>query len=108
MSPRESANRKRKSVGQTLPRRIQKAGSVSHSVADPDPKSQAFLTAGFGIREGQKSGSGIRINIQNHFFRKLRNSFWVNKYRYLNSLKRIRDLFDPGSGTEKIQIRDPA
>ncbi len=47
--------------GRSRPRRIQRAGSVSHSVADPDPKSQAFLTAGFGIREGKK----IRIRDQN-------------------------------------------
>ncbi len=72
-----------------LPRRIQKAGSVSHS--DPDPWSGAFLTARSG--KGKKSGSGVGINIQDHFFESLQTVFGLSLMRF-----RIRDLFDPGSG----------
>jgi hypothetical protein len=71
------------------------------SVADPDPRAGAFLTPGSGIRDGEKSESGM--NIPNR--RELRNNFLGLKY--LNSLMRIRIryLLDPGSGM-KNRIRD--
>ena len=62
------------------------------SVADPDPRSGAFLTPGSGMGRKSASGSG------NRFF----------GLKYLNSLMRIRDpgwrQSDPGSG---INIPDP-
>jgi hypothetical protein len=61
---------------------------------NPDPGSRTEM--------GKKSGSGIMIRDEHplSFFRELRNSFLVQKY--LNSLMRIRDIFDPGSGMEKF------
>jgi hypothetical protein len=55
--------------------------------------------AGSGI--GKKSVSGM--NIQGNFLRDFRNIFWGLKI--LNSLMqiRIRDLVNPGSGTEKVR-----
>ncbi len=64
---------------------------IRGSVADPNPGSGAFLTHGSGIRDGVHPGS---------YFRELRNNFWGLKY--LNSLMRIRNTFDPGSGMEKF------
>jgi hypothetical protein len=46
---------------------------------------------------GKKPGSGTGIIFHRAFFLGL-------KYRYLNSLMRIRD---PGFGREEIRIRDP-
>ena len=44
------------------------------SVADPDPVSGAFLTPGFGIRGGEKSGIGHPV--PGPYFRELSNNFW--------------------------------
>jgi hypothetical protein len=45
------------------------------------------------------------MNISDHISESLETLF---EQKYLNSLMRIRDLFDPGAGIrdEKIQIRD--
>jgi hypothetical protein len=57
----------------------------------------AFLTPASGM------GKKIKIRIRNEhprsYFRELRNNCFGLKY--LNSLMRIRDLFDPGSGIKK-------
>ncbi len=63
------------------------------------------------IREGRKSasGSGIRDEQPGSYFLELRNHFFAFLgFKYLNSLMRIRDgdSSDPGSGMEKIPIRD--
>ncbi len=64
---------------------------VSSSVADPDPRSGAFLNLDPGSGMGKKSGSGIRIRDEQpeSYFRELRKHFFGLKY--LNSLMRIRD-----------------
>jgi hypothetical protein len=51
-------------------------------------------------QDGKKSGFEIRDEHSRSFFRELRNIFWGLKY--LNSMMRIRDLFNPGSGMIKI------
>jgi hypothetical protein len=48
----------------------------------------------------KKSGSGSGMNNQDHISMSLETIFWVKIVKFL---KRIRD---PGSGLEKIQIRD--
>jgi hypothetical protein len=55
-----------------------------------------------GSGRGKKSGSRIRDEQSESYFRELRNQFFGLKY--LNSMMRIRDI---GSGMEKIQIWDP-
>jgi hypothetical protein len=57
---------------------------------------------------GKKSGSGSGMNNPDHISESLEIFFWL---KYLNSLLRFWDLgwkkSDPGSGMEKIRIRDP-
>ncbi len=74
------------------------------SVADPDPGSGAFLTPrsgiqdpGFGMDKNQDPdpGSGSGMNNQIIFPRALKTIFGV------------KFGVDPGSGIEKIRIRDP-
>ena len=78
-----------------------------------DPGFGIFLTPESRIRILDSRWKQIRIresvsemNIEEHFFRELKNSFLALKY--LNSLIRMRmrmrypDLFDPGSGTKKF------
>jgi hypothetical protein len=48
--------------------------NIFFSVADPDPGSGAFLTPGYGFRNGKKIGSGSRMNIPDQFFLELRNN----------------------------------
>jgi hypothetical protein len=60
-----------------------------------DPGSGAFLTPGSGM--GKKSGSGM--NNPDHISESLETIFWVKILKFFNE--------DPGSGMEKIQIRDP-
>jgi hypothetical protein len=70
------------------------------SVADPDPGSCAFFTPGSGIRDGQKVRIRIRDEQPESYFRELRNLFfWVSILKFFDA--------DPGSGMEKIWIRDP-
>jgi hypothetical protein len=63
---------------------------------DPDPGSGAFLTPGSGM--GKKSGSGM--NNPDHISESLKKT---------NFRVKILIFFDadPGSGMEKIRIRDP-
>ncbi len=75
--------------GRSRPRRIQKAGSVSHSVADTG--SGAFWTAGSG--KGKKSGSGFGMNIQDHFSENLETVFRLKILKFFDADP------DPGSGT---------
>jgi hypothetical protein len=62
------------------------------------------LTARFGnrIREGKKSGSGIRINIQDHISESLVTVFRLKILKFFDADPDpgIGDLFDPGSGME--------
>jgi hypothetical protein len=93
-------------------------------VADPDPRSGAFLTPGSGIRDrirdlvhfwplepgsgmGKISGSGM--NNPDNISESLETSFWV---KYINSLNRIRNgkNMDPrwkkiGSGIRNTEER---
>ncbi len=69
----------------------------SPSVADPDPRSGAFLTPGSGMVK--KSGSGCRMNNPNHISESLETIFWIKILKFFDA--------DPGSGMEKIGIRDP-
>jgi hypothetical protein len=64
-------------------------------VADPDPGSGAFLTSGSGM--GKKSRSGSGMNIPDHIF----ESFDADQG------SGIFFALDPGSGMEKIRIRNP-
>ncbi len=57
--------------------------ALCNSVGDPEPRSGAFLTPGSGIRDGEKSGSGM--NIPDNFFESFETVFRAN------SLKRIRN-----------------
>jgi hypothetical protein len=59
----------------------------------PYPGSGAFVTPGSGM--GKKLGSRFGMNNQDHIFESLETYFWV----------KIFDA-DPGSGMEKIRIRD--
>ncbi len=59
------------------------------SVADADPGSGAFLTP--------RSGSGM--NNPDHISESLETIFWVKILHFFDA--------DPGSGMEKIRIRDP-
>jgi hypothetical protein len=54
-----------------------------HSVADPDPRSGAFLTPGPGIRDGKK----VSIRIRKPFF-------WVKILKFFDA--------DPGSRMETV------
>ncbi len=60
--------------------------------------------SGMGIKTRFGSGIWIRDEDLGSYFRVLRNNFLGYK-KYLNSLMRIRNLCDPGSGMEKIRIR---
>jgi hypothetical protein len=51
---------------------------------------------------GKRSGSGM--NIPDSISENLETIFWVKK-TYSNSLMRIRNLFDPGSGIRDVKIR---
>ncbi len=70
------------------------------SVADPEPGPGAFLTPESGIRDGQK----IKIRIRRSYFRK---NFWVRILKFFDGDPGpgSENLFDPGSGMEKIRIR---
>ncbi len=48
------------------------------SVVDPDPGSGALLAPGSGIRDGKKSGSGIRTEYPRSYFQVIRIAIiWV-------------------------------
>jgi hypothetical protein len=64
------------------------------SVADQG--SSAFLTPGSGI--GKNSGSGSGVNNRDHNSESLKTIFWVKTLKFFD--------VDPGSGMEKIWIRD--
>ena len=59
-----------------------------------------FLTSGSGSGIGKKSGSGIRIRDEQPgaYIRDLGNNFWVKILKVFDA--------DPGSGMDKIRIRD--
>ncbi len=59
----------------------------------------AFLIHGSWM--GKKSGSGIQVEHPGSYFPELRNNFL--DYKYVYSLMRILNFFDPGSG---FSIRD--
>ncbi len=61
-----------------------------------------------GMGKKSISGPGIRIRYDNpgSCFRELRNNFCDQKYLISLMRIRIRDSLDPGSGMEKILIRD--
>jgi hypothetical protein len=74
------------------------------SVADSDPGSGAFLTPGFGIRDGLKVSIRIRDEESGSYFLELRNHFLgVKILKFFDS---DGDSSDPGSGMEKSWIRD--
>ncbi len=72
------------------------SASLTTSVADPG--SGAFSTPGSGM--GKKSGSGSGMNNPDRIFREFKINFLGLKY-----LGTFFDA-DPGSGLEKILIRD--
>ncbi len=66
--------------------------------ADSDPGSGAFLNPGSGM--GKKIRIRIRDEQPGSYFRELRKIiFWVKIHKFFDA--------DPGSGIEKIRIRDP-
>jgi hypothetical protein len=69
---------------------------AKRSVADSDPRSGAFLTPGSGVCK--KSGSGSRMNNPDHISESLGTIFWVKLLKFFYA--------DPGSGMEKIRIRE--
>jgi hypothetical protein len=48
---------------------------------------------------GMKSGFGIRIRVPDHIYESLETIFWVKILKFFDAY--------PGSGMEKIRIRDP-
>jgi hypothetical protein len=48
---------------------------------------------------GKKSGSGSGMNNPDHSSESLKTIFWVKIFKFFDA--------DPGSGMEKIRIRDP-
>ena len=70
--------------------------AAAGSVADPDPGSGTFLTPGSGMGKNPWSGSGL--NNPDHISESLETFFWVKILKFFDA--------DPGSGMEKIQIRD--
>jgi hypothetical protein len=60
---------------------------------------------------GKKSRSGSGMNIQDHISGSSETIFWVKSYLISLMRIRIRELFDPGSGMEKlgsgIKTQDP-
>jgi hypothetical protein len=57
----------------------------------------------------KKSRSGSGMNIADHISESLKKDFWlykVLKFFDADSDLGSRNLFDPGSGMEKIRIRD--
>jgi hypothetical protein len=65
------------------------------------------LTPGSGIRDGRKSasGSGIRDEQPGSYFLELRNHFFASFG--VKILKFFDEDPSPGSGMEKVRIRDP-
>jgi hypothetical protein len=57
---------------------------------------------------GKKSRSGM--NIFDHISENLETSFWVKIFKFFDAVPNplSGNLFDPGSGMEKIRIRDAA
>jgi hypothetical protein len=71
--------------------------SLLTSVANPDLGSGVFLTPVSGM--GIKSGSGSGMNNPDHISECLETIFLVKILKFFEA--------DPGSGMEKIRIRDP-
>jgi hypothetical protein len=59
---------------------------------------------------GKETISGSEMNILSFasYFQELRNNFWVKILKFFDADPDpgSRNLFDPGSGMEKIRIRD--
>jgi hypothetical protein len=81
------------------------SNALACSVADPDPRSGAFLTPGSGIRDGylknQDPGSGSGMKNPDHISECLETTgmYWVKILKFFEA--------DPGFGMGKIRIRDP-
>ncbi len=74
---------------------------VEYSVENPDPESGAFLTPGSGIQDpgwvkNRNPDPGWTLG---SYFRELKNIFQLKILKFFDA--------DPGSGMEKIRIRDP-
>ncbi len=69
-------------------------------VADPDPGSAAFWNLDPGSGMGKKSGFGSGMNNLNHISESLETNFWAKILKFFDA--------GPGSGMEKILIRDPS
>jgi hypothetical protein len=71
---------------------------------------RTFLTSGSGIDKNQDPdpGSGSGMDIPDHISKSLETNFWLKILKILlcASGYGIWNLFDPGSGKEKIRIRD--
>ncbi len=67
--------------------------NMKSNVADPAPGTGAFLTPGSGM--GKKSGS---MNKPDHISESLETILWVKILKFFDA--------GPGSGMEKIRIRD--
>jgi hypothetical protein len=75
------------------------------SVADPDPGS-GVLRPLYPVWV-KKSRSGSRMNIPDHISESLETIFWVKMLKFFDADPDLgRNLFEPGSWMEKIQIRD--
>jgi hypothetical protein len=83
------------------------SGKQRFSVADPNLGSSAFLTPGSWL--GKKSRSGSGMNIPDHISESLETIFWVKILEIFdaNADPPSGNLFGPGSGMDKIWIRDP-
>ncbi len=79
-----------------------------------DPGSGAFLTPESGIWNpgsgmGKKSRSGSTMNILDHISESLETIFWIKILKFFDADADpgSDNLFDPGSGMEKIRIWYP-
>jgi len=70
------------------------------SVADPDPRSGAFLTPGSAMCKKSRSGSGM--NILDHISEGLEKFFWVKILKILVVDPDPGIVLTPGSGMEKF------
>ncbi len=63
----------------------------------------SFWPRGLGFGMGKKSRSVSGMNIPDHIYESWETIFWGKKY--LNSLMQIRNLFDPGSGINIMDLQ---
>jgi len=72
----------------------------------PDPAPFCLLDPEWVKNEDQDPGLGSEMNVLDHFSESLETIFWLKNTSILKCGSGIFLTLDPGSGMEKIQIRD--